>query len=141
MTGRLLRLLADRRTASLTHLVCSLVVHAYELCCRTASFIKSCLESDSPNVSTVARYGIYYGRKNSHLGQNALFCCSHYDFTDILSVSRHIVTHYVNSHTSTQHRASVLLLLELLFVREADLSCPLLSADDIDMFVDFICIS
>jgi len=38
-----------------------------ELCCRTALFIKSCLESDSP---TVARYGIYYGRMNSHLGQN-----------------------------------------------------------------------
>ena len=109
MTGRLL---ADRRTASLTHLVCSLVVHAYELCCRTASFIKSCLESDSPNVSTVARYGIYYCHMNSHLGQNAL------GSLHILSVIRHVVTHYVNSHISTQHRASVLFLLELLFVRD-----------------------
>jgi len=32
----------------------------------------------------------------------------------------------------------VLLLLELLFIRERVLSCPSLSADDIDMFVDFI---
>ena len=40
-----------------------------------------------------------------------------------------------------QHRASVLFLLELLFVRERVLSCPLLSADDIDMFVNFIRIS
>ena len=59
----------------------------------------------------------------------------------LISVTRHMVEHYVNLHISTQHRASVLLLLELLFVREAVLSCPLLSADDIDMFVDFICIA
>ena len=32
-----------------------------ELCCRTATFNKSCLESDSPIVSAVARYGVYYG--------------------------------------------------------------------------------
>ena len=60
---------------------------------------------------------------------------------DILSVTRHMVSHYVNSHISTQHRASVLLSLELLLVREAVLSCLLLSADDTDMFVDFMCIS
>ena len=52
-----------------------------------------------------------------------------------------MVSHYVDSHIFTQHRASVLFLLELLFVREGILSCPLLLADDIDMFVDFICIS
>ena len=43
-----------------------------------------------------------------------------------------MVSHYVNSHISTQHTASVLFLLELLFVRDGVLSCPLLSADDID---------
>ena len=45
------------------------------------------------------------------------FCCSHNDVTDILSVTRHTVSHYVNSHISTQHTASVLLSLELLFGR------------------------
>jgi len=79
-----------------------------ELCCSTALFIKTCLESDSPIASIVARY---------------------------------MVSHYVNSHISKQHRASMLFLLELLFVREGVHSCPLLSADDIKMFVDFICIS
>jgi len=55
---------------------------------------------------------------------------------------RHMVSHYVNSHISTQHRAPVLLLRELLFVRERVLSCPLLLSDDIEMFVDdFIRIS
>jgi len=111
------------------------------VCCRTALFIKSCLELDSPIVSTVAHYGIYCGRMNSHFGRNAFFCCSRYDVTDIISVTRRMVSHYANSHISTQHRASVLFLLELLFVREGVFNCPLLSADDIDMFVDFICIS
>ena len=43
-----------------------------------------------------------------------------------------MVSHYVNSRISTQHRASVLFLLELFFVRECVLSCPVLSVDNID---------
>jgi len=49
-----------------------------------------------------------------------------------------MLTHIISPHSI---RATVLFLLELLFVREGVLSCPLLSADDIDMFVNFICIS
>jgi len=51
----------------------------------------------------------------------------------------HTMLSHISAHSIA--RASVLLLLELLFVRERVLSCPLLSADDIDMFVDFIRIS
>jgi len=39
-------------------------------------------------------------------------------------LSLDMVSHYVNPHISTQHRASVLLLLELLSVRADVLSCP-----------------
>jgi len=73
---------------------------------------------------------------NSHLGLNAFFCHSRYDVTDTWS---HTMLSHISAHSIA--RASVLLLLELLFVRECVLSCPLLSADDIDMFVDFIRIS
>ena len=76
-----------------------------------------------------------------HCCQTCFFFCSHYPVIDVLSVTRHMVSHYVYSHISTQHRASMLLLLELLSVRDCVLSCPLSSADDIDMFVHFICIS
>ena len=58
----------------------------------------------------------------------------------LISVTRHMVEHYVNLHISTQHRASVLLLPALLFVRGRVLSCPFMLAHDIDMLVDFICI-
>jgi len=70
-----------------------------ELCSRTALFIKSCLESDSPIVSTVACYGVYYGRVNSHVGRNAFFCYYRYAVTDILSITRNMVSHYADSHT------------------------------------------
>jgi len=101
-------------------------------CCRTALFITSCLQSDSPIVSTVARYGVYCGRMNSHVGRNTFFCCSRYAATDILSVTRNMALHYADSHISAQLRASVLLLLELMFVREGVFNCSLLSSHDID---------
>lgn len=78
---------------------------------------------------------------NSHVGCNAFFCCSRYAVTDILSVTRNVVTHYADSHISTQLRDSVLLLLELLFVREGVFNCFLLSKHDTDELIDFIGIS
>ena len=112
-----------------------------ERCCRNAAFIKSCLESDSPVVSAVARYGVYYERMNSHIGQNAFFCCSRYEVADILCVTTCMVSHYVDEHISPQLRASVLRLLELLFIRDGSFSCSLLSSHDVDELIDFICTS
>ena len=57
-----------------------------KLCCRTVTFINSCLESYSPIVSAVAGCGVYYGRMNSHLGRNAFFCCSKYAVCDLNSL-------------------------------------------------------
>ena len=45
----------------------------------------------------------------------------------------------MNSNNNKQ--ISMVLLLELLFVRESVLSRNLLSADNIDVFVDFMCVS
>ena len=71
-------------------------------CYRTATFIKSCLESDSPTLSGVAPYGVHYGCINSHLGWNAFFCCFRYHVSDILSITRHLVLCYVESRISAQ---------------------------------------
>ena len=111
----------------------------YIECKDVATFIKSCLELDSPIVSAIARYGVYYGRMNSHLGRNTFFCCSRYAVTDILSVTRLMISRYVDSHISTQFRASVLSLFELLFIREGVFSCSVLSSSETDHLVDFIC--
>ena len=50
-----------------------------------------------------------------------------------------MVSRYVDEHISPQFRASMLLLLELLFIRDGSFSCSLLSSHDIDELVDFIC--
>jgi len=52
-----------------------------------------------------------------------------------------MVKRYANEHISPQLTASVLLLLELLFIRDGSFSCSLLSSHDIDEVVDFICTS
>ena len=103
--------------------------------------LKSCLESDSPIVSAVAHYGVHYGRMNSHIGWNAFFCCSRYDVADILCVTRCMVSRYVDEYISPHLRASVLLLLELLFITDGSFSCSLLSSHDTDELVDVICTS
>ena len=106
---------------------------------RSAAFIKSCLESDSPTISAVADYGVHYGLMNSHIGRNAFFRCSRYDVADILCVTRCMVSRYVDECISPQLRASVLLLLELLFIREGSFSCSLLSLHEIDELIDIVC--
>jgi len=61
-------------------------------------------------------------RMNSHIGRNAFFCHSRYDVADILCVTRCMVSRYVDECISAQLRASVLLLLELLFIRDGSFS-------------------
>jgi len=93
----------------------------------------------SVEASAVAHYGVYYGSMNSHIGRNAFFCCSRYDVADILRVTGCMVSRYVDEYISPQLRASVLLLLELLFIREVSFSCSLLSSHDIDELIDIVC--
>ena len=52
-----------------------------------------------------------------------------------------MVSRYVDEYISPQLRASVLLLLELLFIGDGSFSCSLLSSHDIGELADFICTS
>ena len=65
--------------------------------------------------------------------------CSRYDITYLSLDTRYHTG--VNSHITAQNRASLMLILELLFITEGVLNCPFLAADDTDTLVDFICIS
>jgi len=49
-----------------------------------------------------------------------------------------MVSRYVDEYISPHLRASVLLLLELLFIREGSFSCSLLSSHDIDELIDIV---
>jgi len=81
-----------------------------ELCCRTATFTLLFLPL-LVTVFTTVNWVVKPG----------FLCCSRYDVTDIPSVTIHMV--YADSHTAAQLRASALLLLELLFIREGFFSC------------------
>ena len=50
-----------------------------------------------------------------------------------------MVSRYVDEYISPQLRASVLLLLELLFIRDGSFSCSLLSSHEIDELIDIVC--
>ena len=43
------------------------------------NFIRECLCNRSQLVRAIANYGIYYGRYNSFLGHNALFCSNKFN--------------------------------------------------------------
>ena len=45
-----------------------------ELCCRSLSFISTCLHSDNVIVNTVARYGVEFGRMFTPVCRNTAFC-------------------------------------------------------------------
>jgi len=46
---------------------------------RSYNFIRECLCNSSRLVSAIANYGINYGRCNSFLGLNAIFCSSKFN--------------------------------------------------------------
>jgi len=50
-----------------------------EICRRSLHFIRECLCSSSQLVTAIANYGINYGRCNSVLGLNAMFCSSKFN--------------------------------------------------------------
>jgi len=56
---------------------------------------------------------------------------------DVLSLASCLLPGTWSHIMLTQLRASVLLLLELLFVREGVFNCSLLSSHDIDEMIDF----
>ena len=52
-----------------------------EICSRSLSFIKTCVQHKSKLIRAVANYGIRYGHHNSFLGHIALICAHRYKYT------------------------------------------------------------
>jgi len=49
-----------------------------DVCKRSARFMFSCIQSDSSLVRSIAKHGIFEGRCNSVIWENAAFLCSHF---------------------------------------------------------------
>lgn len=114
-----------------------------EICCRTIKFINKCLKKDSTLVKFVSNYGVFFGRSLSPIGRNVLSCCSRYDLPlfgiDILTSSFIANDFYAKLDEGLISR--VVLLIELLFVRDGGGSLPGFTVDEIELFILSLCTS
>ena len=118
---------------------------ADEICRRTLNFIKICICNDSSLVRAVTHYGIYYGRYNSLLGHNLLFCAQKYNCSvqDIISGSvNSIVNNFVFDLVEDYQLNTAFFVGELVSLRESTLK---LSNDvhfcreELDQLVEDVC--
>ena len=115
-----------------------------ELCCRSLSFISACLYSDNEIVSTVARYGVEFGRMFSPVGRNIAFCNMKY------GSSAYSLVHCRSALTSFKRQLTVCtnesvsqaaFLLELLMIRSSLLHVPMLDQEDLQTIINNVCVS
>ena len=101
-----------------------------EICKRVARFVTSCLLSSSTLVSSVARYGVTFGRNNSLLGSNVLFCCDRYKWSydkfihNVFLCNNNFFKCWYHETLSELERNTAGFLLELLFIREGYFCLP-----------------
>jgi len=92
-----------------------------EICRRSLNFIESCIYNGSSLARAVANYGIQYGRYNSFLGHNLLFCtklcnCS---ARDIISGSvNRIVDNYTSKLFKDYQLQTASFVSEIVLIRE-----------------------
>jgi len=115
-----------------------------EICKRTANFINSCLSSDCVLVKCLVYRAIYVERMRSPMGRNALTCCMRYGLVDIRNFDRFTVRHWFEGTVTEELLNDVLVLLELIFIRDSSFEvivneAPLYSQSDIISFISCIC--
>ena len=92
-----------------------------EICRRSSNFIYSCVTNESNLVRSVAKYGIVYGRYNSFLGHNALFCAQRYscNVDDIVGgIVNSIINRYVRSLAVDSQLQTACFVSELINIRD-----------------------
>jgi len=87
---------------------------------------------------------IYYERMRSPIGRNALTCCMTYGLVDIRNFDRFTVRHWFEGTVTEELLSDVLVLLELIFIRDGSFDvkaneAPLYSRSDIISFISSIC--
>ena len=119
-----------------------------EICSRSLSFIKSCLLHKSTLVSAVSNYAIRYGRYNSFLGHNALFCVRRYNINivDIGSTcftnAKRIIHSYCNELIEDTQYQTACFVRELLLLRENVLILSnniVFSYNDLEQLINAVC--
>ena len=93
--------------------------------CRSVNFINNCLASDSHIIRSTAYRSVFFSRALSPLGRNAQFCCQRYGVSlfDVQSINVNCIKHWLFSKIDIDLMSRVVLLLELLFIRDESFFC------------------
>jgi len=127
-------------------ILCSSLPMYDEIGRRTANFINQCLNSDCALVNQLVHRGINYERMLSPVGRNALICCKKYGVFKIQKVNSTTVQNWFNCTITEELLSKVLVLLELIFIRDgsfevAENGASLYSRQEIISFISLICTS
>jgi len=115
-----------------------------KICKRTVNFIKSCLNSDCVLVNRLTYRGIHFEQMRSPIGKNALTCGKRYSVYNIIKFDNSTVRHWYESNISEELRSTVLLLLDMIFVRNGSFyvgnnGAPFCSHHDFVSLISLIC--
>jgi len=115
-----------------------------KLCIRSLNFVQRCLAHDSDAVKFISDYCIKYGRSNSCIDKNVLFCMQRYKCNIDMVLSgqiKNIVENHFNRSTKCTQVALANLLFEIIMVRDGVLSLPTwVSCDFIDDLLASVCV-
>jgi len=135
-------MLPYRTHSYLLPLLCRSLPIFDQFCMHSLNFVQRCLAHDSDVVKFISNYCIKYGRSNSCIGKNVLFCMQWYKCNIEMVFSgqiKNIVETHFNRSTNCMQAALANLLFEILMVRDGVLSLPAwVSCDFIDDFLSSV---
>ena len=106
--------------------------------------MQKCVTHDSALIRFVAGYGVQYGRNDSCLGQNVLFCMRRFQIStdgtvcDNFSADRLVNLKYMES-VSDELEQSVDMLRECVRITEGQLTLPGDFCDAVNDIICFLC--
>jgi len=113
------------------------------ICKRQCCFIQSCVQSNSPVVSFVVKYGINYGQMFSSIGYSSRYCCKQFSLDMHCFWTRFDFTEYFRNWSRQHVLESVVvdakLLNELIMLRDSVLWHPFLTIDEILHLIHWLC--
>jgi len=97
------------------------------ICRRSLNCIKACIYNGSSLVRAVTNYGIQYGRHNSLLGHNLLFCARLYNCSAQCIISSSVncfVNNYSSKLVTNNQLQTARFVREIVLIREGTLELP-----------------
>ena len=131
----------------LLHLVGHCLPLFDEMCRRSLNFIRTCLSHDSTLISFVARYGVFYARGLSILGQNVIFCTQRYKLSvhDIInSPVDGLINSFVFNSVDYETHIVANLLIEFILRRDHVFCFSKgfsLTYNELDEIIKYICLN